>query len=141
MVFGLPSSFSKLVQQIGRAGRDGNQAYATTYAARWVEDIPDSQRPTKMDITNLKRREAMCPVLRHWFNTSPQSCPRTVFCAHFGENPTHPDNCCLHHHKSLPYMEPTESRIQQFSAVHANTPKVQSDGTYKSFRDKRFAPL
>ena len=54
MVFGLPSSFSKLVQQIGRAGQDGNQAYAITYAAQWVEDIPEgSQRATKQE-TELK---------------------------------------------------------------------------------------
>jgi superfamily II DNA helicase RecQ len=48
IVFGLPSSFSKLVQQIGRAGRDGSQAYAITYAAQWVKDIPEGlQRATK----------------------------------------------------------------------------------------------
>jgi superfamily II DNA helicase RecQ len=40
VVFGLPSSFSKLVQQIGRAGQDGKQAYAIIYAAQWVKDTP-----------------------------------------------------------------------------------------------------
>lgn len=142
VVFGLPTSFSKLVQQIGRAGQDGKQAYATTYAPQWVEDIPDDlEKSTKQEVANLKRREAMSPVLRHWFNSSPESCPRTIFCAHFGEPPSQPNNCCLHHHHNLPSMEPTESRIQQYSAKHTETPKVRSDGTYKSFRNKEFAPL
>ena len=137
VVFGLPSSFSKLVQQIGRAGRDGTQAYAIIYAAPWVQDISEGlQKPTKLEITNLRRQEEMCPVLRRWFNTSPESCPRTVFCVHFGEQPSQPDNCCFHHHKTLPSLEPTESRVQEFSAVHTATPKIRSDGTYKSFRGK-----
>lgn len=55
VVFGLPSSFSKLVQQIGRAGRDGGQAYAITYAAQWVKDIPRRlQKGTKQEATDLK---------------------------------------------------------------------------------------
>ena len=55
VVFGLSSSFSKLVQQIGRAGRDGSQAYAITYAAKWVEDIPEKlQKTTKQEKDNLK---------------------------------------------------------------------------------------
>jgi len=76
VVFGLPSSFSKLVQQIGRAGRDGSQAYAITYAAQWVKDTPGGpQKAKKKEAANLKRREAMCQVLRHWFNSSPDFCP------------------------------------------------------------------
>jgi hypothetical protein len=140
VVFGLPSSFSKLVQQIGRAGRDGNQAYAITYAAQWVEDIPEgSQRATKQETANLKRREVMCPVLRCWFNTLPTSCPRYVFCSHFGEHPSQPENCCIHHHCALPSMDPTESRVQQFSPTLTRAPMVRSDGTYEPF--KRFAAL
>ena len=55
VVFGLPSSFSKLVQQIGRAGRDGSQAYAITYAAHWVEDFAKlPPKLSKQETTNLK---------------------------------------------------------------------------------------
>ena len=142
VVFGLPSSFSKLVQQIGRAGRDGNQAYATTYAPQWVKDVPEGlQKHTKLDIANLKRREEMCPVLHHWFNTSPESCSRTVFCVHFGEPPSQPNNCCLHHYKTLPNMEPEKERMEEFSTAHPQTSKVRSDGTYRSFKEKRLTFL
>ena len=135
VVFGLPSSFSKLVQQIGRAGRDRKQAYAITYAAQWVKDTPEhSQKSTKN--ANLKRREAMCQVLRKWFNTSLESCPRAVFCNYFGESSSHPNNCCLHHYKTLPSMEPTESRIQQFSTSHSKTLTARSDRTYQPFTDQ-----
>ena len=142
VVFGLPSSFSKLVQQIGRAGRDGDQAYAITYAAQWVKDIPEgSKKATKQELTNLKRRESMCPVLRHWFNSSLISCPRTVFCNNFGELPSQPKNCCVYHHETLLNTEPTESQVQQFSPSHAKAPTIRSDGTYKPFRDKKFISL
>jgi superfamily II DNA helicase RecQ len=142
VVFGLPSSFSKLVQQIGRAGRDGDQAYAITYAAQWVKDIPEgSQKGSKQEIANLKQREAMCPVLRSWFNASPTSCPRTVLCNHFGEHASHPKKCCIYHHKVLPSMDPTESRVEQFSPLHTKAPTVRSDGLYESFRDRRFVAL
>ena len=142
VVFGLPSSFSKLVQQIGRAGRDGGQAYAITYAARWVEDVPEHLRKaTKQEITNLKRREAMCPVLRHWFNASPESCPRTIFCDHFCERISRPKDCCVYHNKTLPSMEPTESRVERFSPSHARAPTVRSDGTYQPFKEEQFSAL
>lgn len=142
VVFGLPSSFSKLVQQIGRAGRDGGQAYAITYAAQWVRDIPGGlQKVTKQELANLKRRESMCPVLRCWFNTSPSSCPRIVFCNHFGEHPSQLENCCVHHYKALPTTEPTESRVQQFSPPHNKALSIRSDGTYQPFRDKQFVAL
>ena len=121
VVFGLPSSFSKLVQQIGQAGRDGDQAYAITYAAQWVKDIPQGlQKGTKQEAANLKRREVMCQVLRGWFNTSSTSCPRSVFCNHFGEHTSQPKNCCIYHHKALPSMDPVESTVQQFSSSHKN---------------------
>ena len=140
MVFGLLSSFSKLVQQIGRAGRDGDQAYAITYTAQWVKDIPQGlQKGTKQEATNLKRREVMCQVLRGWFNTSSMSCPQSVFCDHFDEHTSQPKNCCIYHHKALPSMDPVESTVQQFSSSHTKTPMVRSDGTYESFREKRFA--
>ena len=71
VVFDLPSTFSKLVQQMGGAGRDRQQAYAITYAPPWVEDITkDPEDLTKHEAANLKHREAMCPVLRTWFNPS-----------------------------------------------------------------------
>ena len=38
IVFDLPSSFSKLVQQMGWAGRDKQQAYTITYAPLWVKN-------------------------------------------------------------------------------------------------------
>ena len=142
VVFGLPSSFSKLVQQIGRAGRDGDQAYAITYAAQWVKDTPEKpQKAKKREAANLKRREAMCQVLHHWFNTSPHFCPRHIFCDHFGEHVSQPNNCCIHHHKTLPHMDPVESRVQEFSPSHPKAPSVRSDKKYKSFRDKQFAAL
>ena len=142
VVFGLPSSFSKLVQQIGRAGRDGNQAYAITYAAQWVEDFSCTPpKLSKQDATNLKRREEMCQVLRHWFNNSLESCPRSVFCNHFKEEPSHPDNCCLHHYKSLPTLDPQESIIQQFSAPRTRAKQVRSDGTYKTFKEQDLVSL
>ena len=142
VVFGLPSSFSKLVQQIGRAGRDGDQAYAITYAAQWVKDIPEGfQKSTKQELANLKQRESMCPVLRSWFNASPISCPQTIFCKNFGEHPSQPQNCCVYHHKTLLNTEPTESQVQQFSPPHTKAPTVRSDGTYKPFRDKKFTAL
>ena len=141
VVFGLPSSFSKLVQQIGRAGRDGNQAYAITYVAQWVKDIPeDLQKHTKQEIANLKRRETICPALRAWFNASSTFCPRMVFCDHFGEPTYHPENCCIYHHKISPNTQPTISLIQQFSSSHTKPPTVHSDRTYKSFGGKEFAP-
>jgi superfamily II DNA helicase RecQ len=137
VVFGLPSSFSKLVQQIGRAGRDGKQAYAIMYAAQWVKDTPEKLQKSTKD-ANLKRREAMCPVLRSWFNTSPGSCPRTILCGHFVEVASQPDNCCLHHHKAIPTMEPTEARIKQFSTPHAKAAKLQSGDAYKPFTDQTY---
>lgn len=75
ILFGLPSSFSKLVQQIGRAGRDKKQAYAITYTPPWVKEIPDkSRKGTKVEAAELKRRDNMCPILRHWFNPTSTSC-------------------------------------------------------------------
>ena len=80
----------------------------------------------------------MCPVLRSWFNPSPISCPRTIFCDHFGEDASQPENCCVYHHKTLPSMDPTESQIQQFSPSHTRTLMARSDGTYVPFKNDRF---
>ena len=64
IVLDLPSSFSKLVQQLGRAGQDKQQAYAITYAPPWVEDVTkDPEEPTKHEVSDLKRREGMCQTL------------------------------------------------------------------------------
>lgn len=76
IVLDLPSSFSKLVQQLGRAGQDKQQAYAITYAPPWVEDVTkDPEEPTKREVSDLKRREGMCQTLRAWFNPPDDSCP------------------------------------------------------------------
>jgi superfamily II DNA helicase RecQ len=76
IVFDLPSSFSKLVQQIGQAGRDKQQAYAITYAPLWVKDInKDPKELTKHEATDLKHCEGMCQTLRTWFNPPQSSCP------------------------------------------------------------------
>jgi superfamily II DNA helicase RecQ len=137
VLFGLPSSFSKLIQQIGRAGRDKNQAYAITYAPLWVQDIPDDAvKGTKREATDLDRRNNMCPILRQWFNPTPTHCPRDVLCLHFGETPSHPSNCCTQHHRALPHMEPEKSQVTAFTPQRAKGSGVRSDGTYPPFNKK-----
>lgn len=142
ILFGLPSSFSKLVQQIGRAGRDKKQAYAITYAPPWVKDLPsDLAKGNKCEAADLERRNAMCPVLRHWFNPTQTCCPRDVLCLNFGDKPSHPQNCCILHHEALPNMEPKQSQIIAFTPQHAGGPAVRSDGTYPPFTKKDDATL
>lgn len=137
ILFGLPSSFSKLVQQIGRAGRDKEQAYAITYAPLWVKDIPsDLMKGTKLEATEAKRRDEMCPILHHWFNPTPTCCPRDVLCLHFGDKPSHPHNCCILHNEDLPHIVPDPSLVTAFTPPRAKGPSVRSDGTYPVF-DKR----
>ena len=133
ILFGLPSSFSKLVQQIGRVGRDKEQAYAITYAPPWVKVPSDSAKVTKLMAAEAKRRDEMCPVLYRWFNPTPTSCPRDVLCHHFGDTPSHPHNCCILHNKNLPHMEPEPSRIATFTPPRTRGPTVHSDGTYSVF--------
>ena len=134
IVLDLPSSFSKLVQQIGRAGRDKEQAYATTYAPPWVEDIDkDPGELTKHEAADLERRGGMCQTLRTWFNPPQNSCPREVFCSHFGDEPSHPENCCIKHNKALPNMVPEESRVEDFSTKRSKGQVVRSDGTHLRF--------
>lgn len=133
-MFGLPSSFLKLVQQIGQAGRDGEQAYAVVYAPPWVRDTDkDSGELTSHEAADLKRREGICQLLRSWFNSPQSSCPRVVFCSHFGENPSHPQNCCIKHNKVLPEMTPEPSRVAAFSTKRTKGPVLRSDGTYAPF--------
>ena len=142
VLFGLPSSFSKLVQQIGRAGRDKKQAYAITYAPSWVKDVSsDSEKGTKREAAELERRNDMCPVLHHWFNPTQTCCPRDVLCLQFDDKPSHPQNCCIIHYKNLPAMEPVKSQILAFTPHHTKPPAVRSDGTYPPFNRKEDSPL
>ena len=142
VLFGLLSSFSKLVQQIGRAGRDKKQAYAITYTPSWVEDIPsNSKKGTKLEATELERRDAMCPVLRSWFNPTQACCPRDVLCLLFDEKSSHPQNCCIVHHKDLPAMEPDKSQVLTFTPQPTKLPTVRSNGTYPPFKKKEDGPL
>jgi len=135
IVFDLPSSFSKLVQQMGRAGRDKQQAYAITYAPLWVKDT--NKDPEKQhEVTDLKRREGMCQILRTWFNPPQGSCPRDVFCLHFGDTPSHPENCCVKHNKTLPDMVPEPSRVTALSTRRTGARATRSDGTYAPFTKK-----
>lgn len=137
VVFGLPSSFSKLVQQMGRAGRDKKQAYTITYAPPWVRDIAkDPEDLTKREAADLKRREKMCQALRTWFNPPVHSCPREVFCLHFGDEPSCPPNCCIKHNEVLPDMVPEPSRIEAFTPKRTKGPVCRSDGTYAPFTKK-----
>jgi len=137
VLFGLPSSFSKLVQQIGRAGRDKEQAYAITYAPPWVKDLPsDSAKGTKREAAELDRRNKMCPVLRRWFNPTQTCCPRDVLILQFDDKPSHPQNCCIIHHKHLPNMEPDQSQVTAFTPQRTKAPTVHSDGTYPPFSKK-----
>jgi hypothetical protein len=134
IVFDLPSSFSKLVQQIGRAGRDKQQAYATTYAPPWVKDInKDPEELTKREAAELERRNKMCQPLRTWFNPTQVSCPREVFCLHFGDEPSYPENCCIKHGKNLPNMVPEPSRVEAFSTKWSRGQGLRSDGTHAPF--------
>lgn len=138
IVFGLPSSFSKLVQQMGRAGRDKQQAYAITYSPAWVEDLEpkDPEKPTKHEVTNLKRREGMCQALCTWFNPPQSSCPREIFCSYFGDQPSRPKNCCIKHNKVLPNTTPEPSRTEALSTKRTKGPVRRSDGTYMPFAKK-----
>jgi len=137
VLFGLPSSFSKLVQQVGRAGRDKQQAYAITYAPTWVKDIPDNLRKgTKLETTESNRRNNMCQILRHWFNPSLTSCPRDVLCLRFGDKSSHPKICCATHTKDLPHMAPEQSLVTTFTPSHTKAPTAKSDGTYHPFSKK-----
>ena len=138
IMFDLPSSFSKLVQQLGRAGRDKQQAYAITYAPSWVEDIvKDLEEPLKKHkVADLKRREEMCQTLRAWFNPTEDSCPREVFCIHFGDELSRPENCCITHNKVLPDTKPEPSRIDAFASKRTKGLAVRSDGTYTPFEKK-----
>jgi len=137
VVFGLPSSFSKLVQQMGRAGRDKKQAYAITYAPPWVKDVSsDSAKGTKREAAELEKRNTMCPVLRRWFNPTQAHCPRDVFCLHFDEESSHPQNCCIIHHEVLPNMEPHQSQVSAFTPQRTKGPTIRSDGTYPPFSKK-----
>jgi len=135
IVFDLPSSFSKLVQQIGRAGRDKQQAYAITYAPPWVRDIDkDPDELKKHEAADLKRREGMCQVLRAWFNSPKNSCPGGIFCDHFGDKPSRPKNCCIKHHEILPTTVPEASRVEEFATKRTKDPTPRSDGTYAPFK-------
>ena len=135
IVFDLPSSFSKLVQQIGRAGRDKRQAYAITYAPQWVKDVTkDPEELKKHESADLKRREGMCQVLRTWFNPPKNSCPREVFCFHFGDKPSHPKNCCIKHNKALPMMTIEPSRVEAFATKRTKDRMPHSDKTYEPFK-------
>ena len=130
VVFGLPSSFSKLVQQIGQAGRDGEQAYAIAYAPPWVEETPrSSEKGTERETAESKMRNEMCPVLRRWFNPTKNSCPRDVLCFQFDEEPTHPRNCCTMHCEDLPNMEPEESQVTAFTPQRTKVPTARPHGT------------
>ena len=137
ILFGLPSSFSKLVQQVGRAGCDKQQAYGIIYAPSWVKDIPDDlQKETKLEGTELKQRKDMCQILCHWFNPTLTSCPQDVFCLCFGDKPSHPTNCCSLHTKDLPHMAPEPSLVSTFTPSHTKCPTVQSDSTHRPFSKK-----
>lgn len=135
VVFGLPSSFSKLVQRIGRAGRDKEQAYAIAYAPPWVKDVPeDSSKGAKHK--DAERRQKMCPVLFHWFNPTEACCSRDVLCLNFGDTPSCPRNCCIIHHKNLPNLNPDQATITAFTPQHTKAPAIRSDGTYHPFNKK-----
>ena len=137
IVLDLPSSFSKLVQQLGRAGQDKQQAYAITYAPPWVEDITkDPEEPTKRKVSDLKCCEGMCQTLQAWFNPPDDSCPREVFCFHFGDKPSRPENCCITHNKVLPNMTLESSRVEAFTAKRTKGSALRSDGTYAPFTKK-----
>ena len=134
IVFGLSSSFSKLVQQVGRAGRDKQQAYAITYTPLWVKDIPDdSRKGTKLGAAESKRHNEMSQILRRWFNPTLTSCPRDVLCLHFGDKPSHPTNCCTLHAKDLPHMVPEPSLVTTFTPSHTKHPPVKYDQTHHPF--------
>jgi hypothetical protein len=142
ILFGLPSSFSKLTQQIGRAGRDKEQAYAITYAPLWVKEVPgDLVEGSKLKANELKRRNEMCPILCHWFNPTPTSCPRDVLCLHFGDEPSHPHNCCILHNEDLPHLVPDPSWVKHFTPPQTKGPGVRSDGTYSTFGKKEDVAL
>ena len=75
----------------------------------------------------------MCQVLRTWFNPPPISCPRDIFCSHFGDEPSNPENCCIKHHAVLPDMIPEESRVVTFSTRRSKGQVVRLDRTYQRF--------
>ena len=134
IVFDLPSSFSKLVQQMGRAGRDKQQAYVIAYAPPWVKDTDkDPGELTKHEAMDLERRKRICQTLRTWFNPPQDSCPREVFSSHFGDKPSHPENCCIKHNKVLPNLVPEPSRIAAFSNKRTKGQVLRSDGTHAPF--------
>ena len=137
ILFDLPASFSKLVQQIGRAGRDKEQAYAITYAPPWVKEIPSGlEKGTKREGADLAKREGLCPAVQSWFNPTETSCPRDVLCLRFGEVSSHPQNCCIIHHKDLPKMEPDRHWISTFTPKRTKAPIIHSDRTYAPFSKK-----
>ncbi|KAF9790851.1 P-loop containing nucleoside triphosphate hydrolase protein [Thelephora terrestris] len=134
IVFDVPSSFLKLVQQMGRAGRDKKPATAITYASRWVRDIVEDSKGLKgQKAADLKRWESMCQLLRTWFNPPEDSCPHDVFCRCFGDDLFHPPNCCIKHSNVLPDLEPEPSRVEAFTAKHPKDPVLRSDRTHAPF--------
>ena len=142
VVFGLPSSFSKLVQQIGRAGRDKEQAYAIVYAPSWVWDIPDELlKGKKREASDLERRQNMCQILRQWFNPTETQCPRDVLCLNLGDKSVHPQNCCILHYESLPSMDPEESVVTAFTPPRSKAPSLRHPDNYPPFTKKQDTPI
>ncbi|KAF4575303.1 hypothetical protein EYR36_006662 [Pleurotus pulmonarius] len=98
IILGVPPTPERLSQQIGRAGRNGKPAHAYVYAPQRVRIKEDDELTgSQKEANEAVYRSKMNVALLHWFNPSPERCPRSVFCGYYGDKFIPVDNCCIYH--------------------------------------------
>ncbi|KAJ8473855.1 hypothetical protein ONZ45_g16143 [Pleurotus djamor] len=126
IILGLTSSPSQMTQQIGRIGRNGQEARAFTYAPKWVEVVPE----TKQDELNAARREKLNPMLLRWHNPTSDNCPRHTACTYYGDEYHQVNNCCIIHNPEDGDLEGSAAWIKELEVNTAKEGGMRSDGTH-----------
>ncbi|KAJ8509559.1 hypothetical protein ONZ45_g8294 [Pleurotus djamor] len=127
IILGLTSSPSQMTQQIGRIGRNGQEARAFTYAPKWVEEvIPE----TKQDELNAARREKLNPMLLRWHNPTPSNCPRHTACSYYGDEYRQVEHCCIVHDPEDDDLKGSEAWVKELEVDVAKEGAMRSDGTH-----------
>ncbi|GJF00902.1 P-loop containing nucleoside triphosphate hydrolase protein [Phanerochaete sordida] len=140
IVFGEVESYSRMKQELCRAGRDGQPAVAYAYAPLWVKDVPPEQIKGKKAKDEAARREKLPRVLRDFYNAGGPGatrarCPRCVDLEFNSESIVLPaEACCSHCHPSPELEADMNATTKHQEAFEADTsskePLPRSDGTY-----------
>lgn len=138
IVFDLCASPEIMKQKMGRCGRDGKPATVITYAPSWVQEVSGSESQTQKAKDEAKRRNALPPMLRKWFNPTLLECPRYTDNKYYGDDFIQHDNCCVvcdpgpEQDTDREIIDGWKERLENQKSGTESTKLPRSDGTYRA---------